>query len=196
MKECLKKLIAVGLPIPDFAESYSKLLAINAISLKSTDAIKTFAAPYHPTSEQIAAAILELTSPLPPGFVVPTTPNAKEILEFYRFSCPLALVTGGHPPFQWDKLKKAGIDSSVFSMIAIPEDSKKKPYYEAVQREFLIASQDIWVCGDRVAMDLAPAHELGFRTVHMRWGRGMLGEAEKWIDHSISDLCQLKERIK
>ena len=85
MKECLKKLIAVGLPIPDFAESYSKLLAINAISLKSTDAIKTFAAPYHPTSEQIAAAILELTSPLPPGFVVPTTRMPRKSWNFTDF---------------------------------------------------------------------------------------------------------------
>ncbi len=196
MKACLQKLIELGLPIPSFEKSYADLLAINETVQKSSEALTRFAAPYRPTEEQIGAALQELTSPLPSQFVVPTTPHAKEILEFYRSLCPLALVTGGHPPFQWEKLKKAGIDSSVFSMMAIPEDSKKKPYYEAVQREFLVAPQDIWVCGDRIAMDLAPAHELGFRTVHMRWGRGANMTPEEWIDYRISNLRELKEIIK
>ena len=196
MKACLKKLVELGLPISDFPKAYGELLAVNAKSLKSRDAIERFAAPFSPTSAQIDEALKELTTPLPSDFSVPTTPFAKEILEYYRSICPLALVTGGHPPFQRDKLKKAGIEVAVFSMIAIPEDSKKKPYYEAVQRKFSVSPRDVWVCGDRVAMDLAPAHELGFRTIHMRWGRGTLAGPEKWIEHTISDLRELKEIIK
>ena len=196
MKECLKKLVEIGVSIPDFSQAYSDLLAINALSPKSKQAVEQFAASYGATPLQIGEALQELTTPLPSGFSVPTTPFAKEILDYYRFRSSLALVTGGHPPFQRDKLEKAGIEVSVFSMIAIPEDSIKKPYYEALQREFSISPRDVWVCGDRVAMDLKPALELGFHTVHMRWGRGTLAAREPWIEYSISTLRELKEIIK
>ena len=196
LKECLKRLIAGGVPISDLSEAHRQLLELNAKSPKSLDALVSFAAPYNLSSDQIKEAAQELMTPLPPDFVIPTTPYAKEILHFYQARCPIALVTGGYPPFQREKLKKAGIDTSVFSMIAIPEDSKKGPYYEAFQKKFSVDPSAIWVCGDRVAMDLAPAHALGFRTIHMRWGRGMRAAKEPWIDKAISDLRELKETIK
>jgi len=198
MQECLKKCIALGLSVPDFAKAYQELLAINKRSLKSTDALKTFLAPYN-TSFPIEEIIKVLYAPLPDGFRVPTTPHAKEILEYYKTLCPIALVTGGNPSFQWEKLKKAGIDPSLFSMIGIPEDSIKKPTYQAVQQKFAIEPSQIWVCGDRIEMDLRPAFELGFRTIHMRWGRGALTTPEnqkKWVDHTISGLYELKEIIR
>ena len=95
-------------------------------------------------------------------------------------------MTGGHPPFQREKMEKAGLDTSIFSKIAIPEDSVKKPFYEGLANEFSIKSSKIWVCGDRVDMDLAPAYELGINTIHMRWGRGKMVKSADWIDHSIS----------
>jgi FMN phosphatase YigB (HAD superfamily) len=196
MRSCLNRLKETGLRIPDFEKAYEELLAINARSSKSKEAIERFAFPYQLTKAQIAAAVEELTTPLPKDFSIPTTPFAKEILKYFRSLCPLALVTGGHPPFQKDKLKKAGIEVSVFSMIAIPEDSVKKPYYEALQRKFSVPPQDVWVCGDRVSMDLKPARELGYRTVHMRWGRGKMSATEDWIDYSISELRELKEIVR
>jgi FMN phosphatase YigB (HAD superfamily) len=117
------------------------------------------------------------------------------MLQFYEKRCPLALVTGGSPSFQWEKLEKAGIEASIFSKIIIPEDSIKKPFYEGLMREFSEAPANIWVCGDRVSMDLDPAHELGFKTIHMRWGRGRRIKHEPWIDHSISDLNELRNII-
>lgn len=196
MKECVKTLIKSGVDIPDFSKAYQELLDLNARSPRSKDALEQFATSYHATSCQIEKSLLELVSPLPADFKVQTTPFAKEILNYYGSLCPIALVTGGHPPFQRDKLEKAGIEVSVFSMIAIPEDSVKRPYYEALQEEFSISPADVWVCGDRVAMDLKPAQELGFHTVHMRWGRGALAAREDWIEYSISGLRELKEIIK
>lgn len=196
MKACLEKMVEQGLSVSNFAEAYQNLLNINAQSTKSTDAIQKFIASFSNQKISLEPIFQELTTPLPTDFSIPTTPHAKEVLEFYRKICPIALITGGHPPFQREKLKKAGIDSSIFSMIAIPEDSKKKPHYERVQQEFSVSPDKIWVCGDRIAMDLKPAHELGFKTVHMRWGRGTIGPSEKWIDHSISNLQELKELIK
>jgi FMN phosphatase YigB (HAD superfamily) len=196
MGECLKKLIALGVQIPEFGKAYADLLAMNQSSAKSSDAVRAFATLHRAEEKQIQEALQELTSPLPDSFQIPMTPHAGEILAFYSKVCPMAIITGGSISFQRDKLKKAGIDSSFFSMIGIPEDSMKKPYYRALQEKFSLAPQEIWVCGDRVEMDLKPAFELGFRTVHMRWGRGVKLTHEKWIDYSIHDLCELKEIIR
>ena len=192
MKECLKKFIEEGLSVPDFQKAYEELLLLNASSPKSSDALSKFLLRKGFDRSLAAPAFAELTSPLPPSFVVPTTPRAQEILSFFSSFHTLALVTGGYPPFQLEKLEKAGLDSSVFSKIHIPEDSIKKPYYEALIREFSIPPERVWVCGDRIQMDLVPARELGFRTVHMRWGRGLLAPPEDWIDYSISTLVELK----
>lgn len=196
LKECLKRMIAEGLRVPDFSEAYAELIALNAKCPKSKESISRFVHERGGGSQLIESAFEELTRPLPSDFVVPTTPHAKEILELFSRSHILALVTGGHPPFQKEKLKKAGIEPSFFSKIAIPEDSVKKPSYEGLIQEFSVSPSQVWVCGDRIAMDLLPGHELGFKTIHMRWGRGTIGETEKWIHYSISDLRELKGIIK
>ncbi len=192
MRECLKRFVAEGLPLSDFEASYQKLLAINAKSLKSKDALVQFLAEMGGRPEWLAGALLEMTLPLPEQFRVPTTPNAKEILKHLGKSHALALVTGGHPPFQLEKLEKAGIDRTIFSKIAIPEDSMKKLFYQRLLKEFSMPPGRVLVCGDRVGMDLVPAFELGLTTVHMRWGRGSLGETEAWVHHTIADLRELK----
>lgn len=137
-----------------------------------------------------------MTSPLPPFFSISTTPFAKEILEELKEKHRLALVTAGNPAFQREKLEKAGIEPTLFSNILIPEDSVKKPAYEVLAKEFLNRPRDVVVCGDRISVDLAPAHELGFVTVHMRWGRGLINQTEPWIDYSISALSELRDILK
>jgi FMN phosphatase YigB (HAD superfamily) len=196
MKECLKRFIVGGLSIVHFDQAYQELLSINAKSLKSKDALVEFLSKYEGDPSLIHKAMEELVQPLPFHFTIPTTPNAKEILEILARSHSLALVTGGHPPFQMEKLKKAGIDPSIFSKIAIPEDSVKKPFYQRLIEEFSLPPQEVLVCGDRIGMDLLPAFELGTKTVHMRWGRGQIVETEKWVNHAISDLSELKRIIK
>ncbi len=177
---------------PPRAEELQELMAINETAAKTPEAIERFAALHHIA---IGTALQELTTPLPNDFLVSCTPNAKQILQHYAKKVPIALVTGGHPPFQLEKLEKAGIDGSLFSKIAIPEDSMKKPFYQAISREFSVAPSDIWVCGDRIPMDLAPARELGCKTIHMRWGRGLKMATVPWIDYSISDLRELQRII-
>jgi FMN phosphatase YigB (HAD superfamily) len=196
MKECLKRFIEAGLAISDFDKAYLELLSINAKSKRSQDALAQFLHQVGGSGRLFEKAIQEMTAPLPSGFSVPTTPNAKEILKYLSKTHTIALVTGGHPPFQMEKLEKAGIDRTIFSKIAIPEDSIKKPFYEGLVREFSLSADQVLVCGDRIAMDLVPAFELGFTTVHMRWGRGSLSETEKWVHHAISDLSELKRIIK
>lgn len=192
---CLKKLIDSGLAVSNYDAAYKELLDLNNKYANAKSAFFAFGKAHKVCDQEIGSALSEMTSTLPPSFIVDKTPHAIEILEFYHKKYPLALVTGGKPSFQKDKLKKAGIDSSYFSMIGIPEDSVKKPFYQALSKKFSLPPEKIWVCGDRVETDLRPAYELGFRTVHMRWGRGVLAPSEPWIDFSISTLSQLKEII-
>lgn len=177
------------------AQELDELHAINSTSAKTPDALRQFA-QNRGLLERLPYAIEELTAPLPDDFRVACTPQAQEILRYYRSRYPVALVTGGYPPFQREKLKKAGFEEAVFSKIAIPEDSVKKPFYQAFAEEFSASPEEVWVCGDRIPMDLAPAHSLGFHTVHMRWGRGKQMNTEPWIDHSITSLAELRNVIR
>ena len=196
LRMCVQKLIDLGLFIPNREEAEKRLLALNAESPRSGDAVLQFLSHYCFREEEVIPVLAELTTPLPHDFVVPTTPNAKKILSLFYTLCPLALVTGGHPPFQIQKMEKAGIEPGLFSKIEIPEDSVKKPVYETLLREFSVMPQDTWVCGDRIAMDLVPAKELGMHTVHMRWGRGRRQQMTQEVDYSICDLGELKGIIR
>lgn len=196
LRECLKIFVSLGLLVRDFDAALKHLMQINEEMSGSKEALAKFLNQYGADSALLESALREMTRPLPPDFIVRLTPNAKEILELFSKKVPLALVTGGHPPFQMEKLEKAGIDRSFFSKIAIPEDSVKKPFYEGLIQEFSIHPQEVLVCGDRIGMDLAPAHALGCQTVHMRWGRGTKLETEKWITHSIFQLSDLKRIVK
>jgi FMN phosphatase YigB (HAD superfamily) len=187
-------MVEEGAQIRDFERAYAELLALNDSASCSKEAILNFASRIG--FEKIQGALKELTAPLPKDFVIGMTPHAKDILTFFKPKYFLALVTCGYPPFQREKMEKAGLDCSVFSKIAIPEDHGKKPIYEGLIREFSKDLKKVWVCGDRVEMDLAPAHELGVGTIHMRWGRGKIGAKVDWIHHSISSLLELKGIIK
>ncbi len=187
--------LMIGLERSDFDRQLEDLIAINKRVFKTPHALEEYGKRNKIAPEAVAQGIQALYDPLPSQFAVSCTPNAKEILKYYSSRYPIALVTGGHPPFQLDKLKKAGIEPSIFSKIAIPEDSVKKPFYSDFAKEFSKDPSQVWVCGDRIPMDLAPAHELGFRTVHMRWGRGLQLGFEPWIDYTITELSELRNII-
>ncbi|HEY4254930.1 MAG TPA: HAD family hydrolase [Chlamydiales bacterium] len=191
----LKNALQLLLQGKETVEDFSLLQKINASSLKTPIALETFSKQKNISTEHLERAIESLKHPLPSDFVVSCTPSAKEILRYFAARYPLALVTGGHPPFQLEKLEKAGIEVSLFSKIGIPEDSVKKPFYDRFAREIGKKPEQVWVCGDRIPMDLQPAHELGFNTIHMRWGRGQQMKSEPWIDHSISTLSELRNII-
>lgn len=194
MKFCLEHLRKLGLSVSDFGAAYKRLMEINAVSLRSLDALKEFLVECQGDPSWLFLLKELLFSPLPDHFVIPTLPHAKKVLAELHSKHILALVTAGRPSFQREKLEKAGIEPSLFSNILIPEDGCKKPCYEALCKQFL--NEKVIVCGDRVQIDLLPAHDLGFTTVHMRWGRGLLNQTESWVDHSICDLRELKDIVR
>lgn len=194
MKLCLERLKQLGLELSDFSTAYQRLLEMNSRSLRSIDALSEFLVEYKGEPALLSQLKELLFSPLPDDFAVPTLPHAKEILQNLHCQHVLALVTAGQRLFQREKLEKAGIEPSLFSNILIPEDGNKKPSYEVLCKQFL--NEKVIVCGDRVQVDLLPAHELGCATVHMRWGRGLLNQTESWVDYSICDLRELKDIVR
>jgi FMN phosphatase YigB (HAD superfamily) len=105
-------------------------------------------------------------------------------------------VTIGKLALQMDKLKKAGIDSRIFSKIAVTEEKNKKPHYQMIMDDLGYHSTEVLVCGDRVSLDLAPARELGLKTVKIQWGRGLSSSGYKGeVDYCISELKELKSIV-
>lgn len=127
---------------------------------------------------------------LPESFSVPTTPSASKVLNILKMRGHIiTLVTGGKIDFQMDKFKKSGLEPSVFSKIRVAEDYQKMSHYMALMKEFSVLPDMCLAVGDRLQKDLEPARSLGWRTVHMRWGRGKC--EKRWVDESISDLSGL-----
>ena len=174
----------------------ASLLSEDAALCSSLAAVESYGSKNGCTPTQIQQGIVALNAPLPEGFVVKLTPGAKEVIEEMKPKGILALVTVGHSPFQLDKLKKAGIEASSFSKINVLQNATKKSAYMEIAEEFSVSPEAVWVCGDRIKTDLLPAHELGFNTVHMRWGRGKNVVQEPWIDYSIGSLTELKDIIR
>lgn len=188
LRQSLEALYGKSYPSQDFSE----LLELNDSLQSARKALQQFCRYRLFSASRIQKAYEALYTPLPEEFSLPTTPHAKEILEELHERHTLALVTVGVDRFQREKLKKAGIDSSIFSKMVIPEESIKKPHYEALVREFLVRPEEVWVCGDRVEIDLFPAHELGAKTIQMRWGRGAHLPKAEWVDVCISHLGELR----
>lgn len=191
----LARMIEAGLKIGDFQESLDTLKRIDSASESASQTLLEFleildadnkyfeigkSAVYHDLSQDIPVYALD---------------QAHEVLSELGSEHLLALVSMGIQEQQLLKLKKAGIDSTIFSKIIISEERDKKPHYKTILDEFGFTPGQTLVCGDRVQRDLTPAKELGCITVHMQWGRGLNPAFAKSqdVDFAIKNLSQIKE---
>jgi FMN phosphatase YigB (HAD superfamily) len=188
-------MVEEGLQLPHFDDALSLLKRLNATALSAEHALIEFldllgGMKYLPTGIQEIYENTYLDLPLYP------VDGAKEILEEFSFTHQLALVTLGKQEFQLAKLKKAGIDSTLFSRIVVGEEKNKKPHYQAILTDFMVEPSRILVCGDRVPIDLTPAKELGFKTIHLRWGRGLhLTDPKGDVDFTITRLGEMRKIV-
>ena len=97
------------------------------------------------------------------------------------------MVTKGKRKIQLKKLKKAGIDSKLFSKIVVSSKEDKKKIYQQILRETKKQPDEIVVIGDRPNLDLRPAKELGCITIHIRQGRGKIEPSHDY-DYIIDEL--------
>lgn len=123
--------------------------------------------------------------------------GALELLEELKEAHDLAIVTIGKEERQVAKMKKAGIDHTLFCKIVATDGPSKKSHYQQLMQELGFSAQEVVVLGDRVAGDLAPAKELGCKTIHVQRGRGRHRQgSKKDVDFAIKDLSEAKEILK
>lgn len=187
LEEALRAMIRHGLVVGDFVAALESILAFYHSEENSLSALKVFlrANGYSDHFFSYAAEKMqeELSSSFEPSLAVP---YAHDMLERVKNRYHLALVTIGIKDLQFSKLKKAGIDPSIFSKIDVIEGKNKKPSYQKIINDLGLASQKVIICGDRVSIDLEPAKELGCHTILLARGRGKKGR-ESALSSGIAD---------
>ena len=187
-------MLQAGAPLVNQQQALEMLHRLDKTAPSARHALEEFVELLSLEKKYLDLAVKEVyESALPETGVFPLD-QAKEVLEDLCRAHYLALVTVGNQELQLAKMKKAGIDSALFSKIVVTEKKDKKEHYKAIVEGLGISAADVFVCGDRVPIDLSPAKALGFTTIHMRSGRGMMrmGEGQD-VDYAIAHLSEIKE---
>lgn len=178
-------------------ENWERFVEINRNSIGTLQAFKVFFTEMGLPQEFLERAKTILTAPLPEEFEVQRVPGALPLLERLQTFHTLALVTLGDPKLQLQKMNKAGILPQLFSKLIVGRGPSKKPEYQKILAEFEVSPEEAIVCGDRIAIDLTPAKELGLTTIHYPHGRGegRTGNPED-VDFKITKLDGLENFIQ
>jgi putative hydrolase of the HAD superfamily len=194
LEHALHKMVEHGLVLPNLLQALEMIKRLNEVSESGKSTLAEFLEIHDADSRFLDIGIRELYENFSSDFHVSPLDHALDVLLELKEDHRLALVTRGQPEIQRLKLKKAGIDSSLFSKIIACSEGGKKSHYQAIREEFDYHPSEVIVCGDRIAVDLTPAKELGFKTVHMRWGRGLNSvEPKSDVDYTISHFLEFKE---
>ncbi|MCB1106885.1 MAG: HAD family hydrolase [Chlamydiia bacterium] len=200
LKKALKEMEGVGLTMANFNRSYEELIRLNTYHTSSKEALKEFleinqAPP--PCLDVALQAVYE--RPIFEGSIQPLE-DAIEVLGELSKSHPLVLVTKGKERIQREKMKRAGISTEFFTKLYFCEEGEKKKIYQKVSEEMGISPLNALVCGDRISLDLTPAKLLGYKTVQIKWGRGLGNTGfKKDVDYTIlylKELLPLLENLK
>lgn len=196
LESALRQMIASGLEVVDFHQALLELKELNTLADSGRKALRQFLAKREAVDLFFEIGEREIYHTSFSDITVTPCPGAVGILAELSECHTLALVTVGEIQHQADKMKSAGIDSTVFSKIAVCPTPNKGPYYQEIAEALNFAPSQILVCGDRISVDLSPAKALGCKTVHVRSGRGqgMTGCVVD-VDYTISSLVEIKEIV-
>lgn len=196
LQEALRAMVEKGLPVSDFASSLKNLIEVDSESPNAEYALKVFLQKmgaeehFFEVGKEIVYRNKDLTMD------VHATADAASVLQKLSRQHTLALVTVGEEDLQRLKLKKAGLDVTVFSMIVVTPHKDKKAHYAKIIEDLKVRPNEIVVCGDKIDIDLLPAKELGLTTVHMKHGRGVYSRGNPLsVDFTITKLVELEEII-
>ncbi|MES2344674.1 MAG: HAD family hydrolase [Chlamydiota bacterium] len=196
LESALARMIQAGLEIPDFNSALEQLLRLDRCAESGHRALSEFLEIVAAPHGFLELALKEVYHTSCSEISVDPVDGAVEILEELALHHELAIVTIGRQEQQMEKMKNAGIDSTIFSKIIVCGGPDKGPSYQAVVEALGIADVDVIVCGDRITTDLSPAKALGFKTIHVRWGRGLNSVGPKGdVDYSISKLADIKDYL-
>ena len=197
LEAALRRMSEEGLEFEDFDAALGILKQLNATAPSARRALKEFLELHGAGPQFFSLGIQEIYENISLNAPVMLLEGALDLLQELKEAHQLALVTVGIPEFQFEKMKKAGVDSTIFSRIAVSEEGNKKTYYQEIVAELGFPPSEVVVCGDRISADLAPAKELGFRTVHFLSGRalnGLIAESGA-VDATILKLAELKKLL-
>jgi putative hydrolase of the HAD superfamily len=197
LKDALARMCEAGLSCGEMHLAESEMRRIDQTKLSSEETLKEFLSKVGADDRFLQIGLKEFKENLKIDMPVHQVEGAAEILDGFKETHTLALVTIGRRETQLEKLKKAGIDLSLFSRIAVLEEKNKKFHYQKIASELGFLPSEVIVCGDRIHIDLTPAKELGFKTVHIKRGRGLnslLPQSD--VDFTISQLSEMKDIIK
>jgi putative hydrolase of the HAD superfamily len=196
LEDALHTMIREGLVVPNFSETLELLRRLNSTSDSARSAIAEFVEILGVDNKFFEFGVKEVYENIPSDSPIFPLEGAIEILTDLGSQHQLALVTIGKQMLQMDKMKKAGIDSRIFSKIIVTEEKNKKPHYQMIMDELGYHPTEVLVCGDRIPLDLIPARELGLKTVRIQWGRGLNPAGHKGeIDYCISELKELRSIV-
>lgn len=196
LESALARMIQEGLEIKDFHAALEQLMDLDRTAESGRKALSKFLEMMQAPKNFLTIGLKEIYETSCAEISVEPTDGALKVLEELAHHHKLVLVTIGKENQQREKMKNAGIDSSIFSKIIVCEETEKGPSYQAIIQEMKIAPSEVIVCGDRIATDLSPARALGLRTVHIRWGRGFNSiEPKNDVDYTILKLEDIKDFI-
>ncbi len=192
LERALQCMVEQGLELGDFEQALDLLLRLDSKSESAQSALEEFIEINDFDPKFLSIAVNEVYHVFREEIPVFPVEDAVEVLSSLSYEHKMAIVSVGNQELQMWKLKKAGIDSSLFCKILVLEEKNKKKYYEALIQEMNLSPKDVVVCGDRVAIDLTPAKQLGCKTVHMKKGRGIHSAgSEREVDFTITQLSQM-----
>lgn len=197
MEIALQKMIEAGLEVKDYSHAKFQLWVLDRKTSSSRETLRLFLAYMRADPALVEVGMQAMYGKLPAKLKVKPMKGAKKLLEELRAKYKLALVTGGVPSFQKEKWENAGIDSSLFSTIAVANDCEKKIHYQEILKQIQTSPLRTIVVGDRIGRDLLPAKELGCTTVQIKWGRGLQYENHRGaVDFVISELAEIKKILQ
>lgn len=197
LADALKVMREEGLSLPDWGNAEEMILRLDEGKASAKETLIEFLEIHGADKRFLEIGLKEIYDN--PVLEMPIFPvdGALGVLRELKRDHELAIVTVGYRERQLLKMEKAGLDRTLFCKIIATESPNKKLHYEAISQEVGAEAEDVLVLGDRVAIDLTPAKELGFRTVHFQHGRGRNHiEPKRDIDFTITHLQELKEIIE
>ncbi|HSX12756.1 MAG TPA: HAD family hydrolase, partial [Rhabdochlamydiaceae bacterium] len=188
----LTRMVEAGLKIDSFEKAYELMQQLNSKAEATRQTLSALLSHYQAPNSFFDIALQALVEPLPEDFIVKTWRQTAHVLSELKKNHFLAIVTMGDPHFQMEKIKKAGLEPTLFCKIAVAQMESKKSHYKSLMDELGLLPKQVVVVGDRIGNDLTPAKELGATTVHLMKGRGKNSQGPKeHVDFTISEIEEL-----
>lgn len=176
--------------------SYERLLELDQLSPDIQTTFARFVAEGDKGPEWTARALAAYYGPLPADQPIPLLEGVRDLLTELHGRIRLVLVTLGEVEQQWEKVRRSGLPLELFDRVEVIAEGPKGGVYRAMADLFGAAPSEVVVCGDKVEVDLKPAKELGYTTVHMRWGHaGLREEGGRYVDWAVKTPTELLKWI-